>query len=252
MAAGEIAITFTGGKVTNPEEGYALVDNLTPGIYVIKEVTPENGTTLILAERGDKDSTAVTQDKAVSVVVVAGDATAVETSAQASFTNNLVQTDIKILKVDGTTKDKLEGAKFSLLWCETETGTYTIIEEIDGVTLDENYWFTVPKDGITLKGLKPGFYKVTEEVSPAGYLITEKTPVAFQVNDKGALINKSIATVTYTETGKTFTVPNTSGVELPQTGGIGTTLFTALGGLMTVAAGAVLTLKSYRRRKQNT
>ena len=44
----------------------------------------------------------------------------------------------------------------------------------------------------------------------------------------------------------------TSGYELPQTGGIGTTLFTALGGLMTVAAGAVLTLKSYRRRKQNT
>ena len=252
-AIGEIAITFTGGKVTNPEEGYALVDILTPGIYVIKEVTPENGTTLILAERGDKDSTAVTQDKAVSVVVVAGDATAAKTSAQASFTNNLVQTDIKILKVDRTTKKELEGAKFSLLWCKTETGTYTIIEEIDDVELDENHWFTVPKDGITLKGLKPGFYKVTEEVSPAGYLITEKTPVAFQVNDKGEVINKSIDTVTYTGTGeKIFTVPNTSGTELPQTGGIGTTLFTALGGLMTVAAGAVLTLKSYRRRKQST
>ena len=40
--------------------------------------------------------------------------------------------------------------------------------------------------------------------------------------------------------------------ELPETGGIGTALFTALGGLMTVTAGAVLTMKSYRRRKQST
>ena len=41
------------------------------------------------------------------------------------------------------------------------------------------------------------------------------------------------------------------GYELPSTGGIGTTLFTALGGLMTARAGTILTMKSYRRRKQN-
>ena len=41
------------------------------------------------------------------------------------------------------------------------------------------------------------------------------------------------------------------GYELPQTGGIGTTLFTALGGLMTVTAGAILTIKSWHRRKEN-
>ena len=41
------------------------------------------------------------------------------------------------------------------------------------------------------------------------------------------------------------------GYELPSTGGIGTTLFTALGGLMTATAGAILMMKSYRRRKEN-
>ena len=47
------------------------------------------------------------------------------------------------------------------------------------------------------------------------------------------------------------TVENTPGTALPQTGGIGTTLFTALGGLLTATAGAILTMKSYRHRKQN-
>ena len=36
--------------------------------------------------------------------------------------------------------------------------------------------------------------------------------------------------------------------ELPQTGGIGTTLFTALGGLMTVTAGAILTMRRGKRK----
>ena len=45
----------------------------------------------------------------------------------------------------------------------------------------------------------------------------------------------------------TFTIGNTPGTALPQTGGIGTTLFTALGGLMTATAGAILTIK--RKRK---
>jgi len=39
--------------------------------------------------------------------------------------------------------------------------------------------------------------------------------------------------------------------DVPARRGIGTTLFTALGGLMTATAGAFLTMKSYRRRKQN-
>ena len=37
------------------------------------------------------------------------------------------------------------------------------------------------------------------------------------------------------------------GYELPETGGTGTALFTVLGGLMTAAAGAILTLR--RKRK---
>ena len=48
----------------------------------------------------------------------------------------------------------------------------------------------------------------------------------------------------------TFTVGNTPGTALPMTGGPGTALFTALGGLMTATAGAILTLVSFRRRRE--
>ena len=52
-------------------------------------------------------------------------------------------------------------------------------------------------------------------------------------------------------TNATFTVENTPGTQLPQTGGIGTTLFTALGSIMTATAGAILTIKSWQRRREN-
>ena len=41
---------------------------------------------------------------------------------------------------------------------------------------------------------------------------------------------------------------NNPGVELPSTGGPGTALFTAIGGIMTAMAGAILTLK---KRKEH-
>ena len=46
----------------------------------------------------------------------------------------------------------------------------------------------------------------------------------------------------------TISIPNTPGIEMPETGGPGTALFTALGGIMTALAGAILTLK--KRKEQ--
>ena len=45
-----------------------------------------------------------------------------------------------------------------------------------------------------------------------------------------------------------ITVYNSTGYELPSTGGRGTALFTAVGGIMTAAAGAILTLKRRKER----
>ena len=58
----------------------------------------------------------------------------------------------------------------------------------------------------------------------------EYNPSYSDATDKGYILNQP-----------------TGGYELPQTGGIGTTLYTALGGLMTATAGAILTI--HRKRK---
>ena len=89
-------------------------------------------------------------------------------------------------------------------------------------------------------------YYVKETVPPAsGYMppvymdadnniIQTGTANGNQAPNQGSIVNQENA-----------------GVELPETGGIGTTLFTAFGGLMTVTAGAILTIQSYRRRSHN-
>ena len=120
-------------------------------------------------------------------------------------------------------------------------GTYTIVTEIEGVTLDENHWFTVPGNGgLTLQKLSRGFYKITEHKAPDGYVITDAVPVSFEITATGDVVNKSITAVTYNATDHSFKVPNPPGAELPKTGGIGTTIFYVLGSLLVITGGIFL------------
>jgi LPXTG-motif cell wall-anchored protein len=136
-----------------------------------------------------------------------------------------------------------------------------------------------PTGKITFKELVHGYYELTETMAPAGYVRTGDSTVYFEVSESGVrwLIkgsgkpsswetgtNNSMITFevaqaaveddTATEedeskeaTNATFIIGNTPGTQLPRTGGTGTALYTALGGLMTVTAGAILTM---RRKKQ--
>ena len=227
--------TITDGTVTvtvnNGLSSEVVVTDLEAGEYYIEE-TDSAGLNLTEATGG----TAVTDNK-VKVIVTAGDTTASQSSAQASFTNNLVKVDVGILKVDGANKEPLEGAKFSLLRADSATGTYTIVTEIEGVTLDNNHWFTVPEAGVTLCNLTPGYYKIQEEVAPENYVIKERTPIVFVVEENGSLTNNSIADVEYIEDSKLFKVPNEFATELPMTGGIGTTIFYILGSILVIGGG---------------
>ena len=240
VEVGTVEIEYSGGRVIRPEAGYVLVDNLSPGMYVVREITPTNGTSLVLAERGDGYESAVNlTNNEVRVVVTEKDHTAAHKDSQAVFTNNLPKTDIRIQKVDQDGVS-IGGAVFSLYRKDTADGTRNIVEAIEGVELDEDHFFTITQDGIELKGLGPGFYELQEESAPRGYLITKKVPVTFTIKPNGDVENTSDSTIPYQN--NTFTVKNIAGQELPQSGGSGTALFALIGGLLVGTAGAALIL----------
>ena len=154
---------------------------------------------------------------------------------------------IKIIKVEKDHRDathKLTGAKFQLIKVD-ENGHNT--SEPDAYDSSE---LPVNENGeLTFTGLRPGRYKLEEKKAPDGYVLTEG-PWYFTVNAGTATLEGTYTLASAVEGeghSNEFWIENTPGTQLPQTGGIGTTLFTALGGLMTATAGAILTIR--RKRK---
>lgn len=172
----------------------------------------------------------------------------------AAFTNTMTtQLNLQITKTDSVNAEKkLEGAKFTL----KERGTEALVE----VTTD--------KDGIaTFTGIQRGAtYELRETTPPSGYMTAG--PWILEVRDEDATLypatEKSDGTLTQTgETGTTLTVTGTDpkvlsvtvsdiswGYELPDTGGAGTTSYTA-GGLALMFGAATLLYSHCRRRKED-
>lgn len=132
-------------------------------------------------------------------------------------------------KVDGKDQKALEGAKFKLK--NDQDKYYKVDESTKEVTWVDKEEATevetkIGTDGkatATFDGLAEETYYLVETKAPEGYnLLTEEKEVEIKVT-------KEKETVTAIIAGQA-TVENNSGVELPGTGGIGTTLFTILGG----------------------
>ena len=107
----------------------------------------------------------------------------------------------------------------------------------------------VDEDGhLTFVGLAAGTYTITELVAPDGFNLLKDaiTVVITGDMDDTAMTCHWSATADGKDISQNsahlfeITVENKSGSELPSTGGIGTTLFYVLGGLMAVGAGVVL------------
>jgi len=185
-------------------------------------------------------------------------------SSDETRTITIINTDafveVKILKVDSRDQKELAGAQFQILK-KNEAGKYEVYtgDGVDtGVDTDGKFSI-ISTSGITLS-LPAGEYKITELKAPDGYVISSDSTFYFKVvngavqyidengaeitNDSERLVKHTAKTSTDPAT---FKVGNRPGTALPQTGGIGTTLFTALGGLMTATAGAILTIR--RKRK---
>ena len=95
---------------------------------------------------------------------------------------------------------------------------------------------------VIVRGLKSGIYKLVETEAPAGYVKGADTEITINKELSEEQGNRLIGLFT-----EKATVINTQGSELPETGGIGTTIFYIAGALLAVSAVALLVVK---RRKQ--
>ena len=151
--------------------------------------------------------------------------------------------DLVINKVDGN-DTPLQGAKFDL---EDADGNVIASGESDANGLVVFTWV----DGV--KGLRDKeTYTIVETQAPAGY--NKADDITFQVicTDPAANAENQKCAWSTDNTKVTFdttdnrlesTIQNLTGWLLPETGGIGTTIFYVVGGLMMVFAGIVLVSK---------
>lgn len=146
------------------------------------------------------------------------------------------------IKVDGTTKAALEGVTFKLTdnagaeikLVDLGNGVYRVAMATETAAAN----ITTPADGvIEIQGLRNGTYKLVELSTLSGYNLLAG-PVEFTIANADNLYSLNAEGVTDNNV-----IENNMGTLLPSTGGMGTTLFYIVGGLMVVCAGVVLVTK---------
>ncbi|MCH5182599.1 MAG: SpaH/EbpB family LPXTG-anchored major pilin [Oscillospiraceae bacterium] len=162
--------------------------------------------------------------------------------------------ELDVTKVDEA-GNNLAGAEFTL-----EKFIEDDEHDVDAKTGRRGYWKVIDQaagtPGYEFKfvGLDDGNYRLTETKNPDGYNILEE-PIYFDIVAGHTLKNGTeisdgnLGTFEAAANEGTIngTVENKSGSNLPSTGGIGTTIFYIVGGLIVVLTGVLLITKSRMR-----
>ena len=166
---------------------------------------------------------------------------------------------VVVNKVDGQDAP-LPGAQFKLEKLIKGAGA----EGTDAYQLVKEFTATDNANATTFsfEGLDDGNYRLTETVTPAGYNTME--PIEFTVTAEHEIESNypQLTALNGTPDGAiqiTFThslpdgslstnVVNEQGLELPSTGGIGTTIFYIVGIVLVLGAGSFLVLRLYHKR----
>ena len=179
---------------------------------------------------------------------------------------------LKIDKVDGKTHEPLAGAKFEInvkgdaskklsFVNGTVQGEYIVAKE--GATGATQELVTLGSGKITIKGLDVGEYELRETVAPGapGQYNKLTQPVGFVITplpgENGTFVMKYVKDGYETIGGEKKpsaylpeTIENFSGIQIPSTGGMGTTIFMVAG--IAVMACAVVALMLVLKRQKHS
>lgn len=164
-------------------------------------------------------------------------------------------------KVDATNKQGLANAQFELYDAATGGNKIPLVKVPKAGTTEVDYYRVATKaereaegftsavivsttDNVTIKGLAKGIYWLEEIEAPDGYnKLTDRVSVVNKTVGEGADKYDEADFLASNDIVKT--VENSTGAELPATGGIGTTIFTVTGAILMIGA-AVLFLTKKR------
>ena len=177
-----------------------------------------------------------------------GDASHTPSGTTPPSTTTTYTWDVDVFKytMNGETETALAGAKFTLSKNANGSNPIALVSEGNNVyrvaktgetgTVTE---ITTDATGkFTIKGLDADTYYLTETAAPAGYNKLAG-PVTIVIGENGVVNGTTEAPQGVDE----VKVLNQTGAELPSTGGMGTTLFYVLGGVLVVGAVVLLITK---------
>lgn len=143
-----------------------------------------------------------------------------------------------IIKIDGKEQTQLTGAEFRLY--DAKTGGNEIKVVLVDATSNTYRVARANETGVTIKagkatilGLDAGTYYLEEVVAPTGYnKLTSRVEIIISKINNDKTFRRFITNV-----------ENYTGSQLPETGGIGTTLFLTLGSILVIGFGLLLVTK---------
>ena len=233
----KIATSDKDGKVTFTELPYDTIDGAT---YYMKEIQAPSGyvldnSTIYKIRITVNDKTVTTSISKAADDFVISDKKIKNTATELTF--------FKKSKAADGTDISLKDAVFEIK--RLEGREYKPVTDITGVGSDGR--FTIPAEGIKLTHLPDGTYELTEITAPGGYnLLTKK--ISFTITNGQLIGETEEGVVTFDSEKKNVTIYNTAGIQLPETGGMGTLMTTMSGmALMLIALGYLILVK--RREK---